>query len=210
MSMDHANCTGPRDSSDKPDQSDNSAPQSGLNLGLALAPPHWPPVPACYDWLSLDRRGDWRLQGERITHAGLIAFINQQYGSDSSGCWLMQNGPQRVFVTLAYTPWVLRLLPDRVQTHTGRQLIPTHGYLDREGNALIASENTIGLLDDRDLASFLDACRQADTQPVNDENWLKLMAGEAVEAITWRGLPITSIDQSEVAHRFNFQPHPRP
>ena len=38
----------------------------------------WPNVPACYDWLSLDRRGDWRLQGERVTHRGLIAFINRQ------------------------------------------------------------------------------------------------------------------------------------
>ena len=26
----------------------------------------WPNVPACHEWLSLDRRGDWRLQGERV------------------------------------------------------------------------------------------------------------------------------------------------
>ena len=25
----------------------------------------WPDVPACYEWLALDRRGQWRLQGER-------------------------------------------------------------------------------------------------------------------------------------------------
>ena len=68
----------------------------------------WPNVPACYDWLSLDRRGDWRLQGERVMHSGLINFINRQYGCDESGCWFLQNGPQRVFVNLAYTPWVFR------------------------------------------------------------------------------------------------------
>jgi hypothetical protein len=33
-----------------------------------------PEVPACYGWLSLDRRGRWRLRGETVTHAGLKAF----------------------------------------------------------------------------------------------------------------------------------------
>ena len=68
----------------------------------------WPNVPACYDWLSLDRRGDWRLQGERVTHHGFIALLNRQYGVDEHGCWFVQNGPQRVFVRLDYTPWVFR------------------------------------------------------------------------------------------------------
>ena len=66
----------------------------------------WPNVPACYDWLSLDRRGDWRLQGERVTHRGLIEFMNRQYGSDETGRWFVQNGPQRVYVELAATPWI--------------------------------------------------------------------------------------------------------
>ena len=26
----------------------------------------WPNVPAVYGWLTLDRRGNWLLQGERI------------------------------------------------------------------------------------------------------------------------------------------------
>ena len=38
----------------------------------------WPNVPAVYGWLGLDRRGCWRLRGERITHGGAIEFINQQ------------------------------------------------------------------------------------------------------------------------------------
>jgi hypothetical protein len=45
----------------------------------------WPDVPACYGWLSLDRRGRWRLKGEIVSHAGLIAFINSRYGPDDSG-----------------------------------------------------------------------------------------------------------------------------
>ncbi len=80
----------------------------------------WPDVPACYGWLSLDRRGDWRLQGERVTHRGLIDFINRQYAGDETGCWFLQNGPQRVFVSLAATPWIFRNDGDRLASHTGQ------------------------------------------------------------------------------------------
>ena len=55
----------------------------------------WPNVPACYEWLSLDRRGDWRLRGERVTHRGLIDFINRQYAVDETGRGVVHNGPQR-------------------------------------------------------------------------------------------------------------------
>jgi hypothetical protein len=80
----------------------------------------WPNVPACYGWLSLDRRGRWRLRGEAVTHAGLNDFLNRQYTHDEDGNYFVQNGPQRVFVELEYTPWVLRLTAaDRIETHVG-------------------------------------------------------------------------------------------
>ena len=170
----------------------------------------WPNVPACYDWLSLDRRGDWRLQGERVTHHGFIALLNRQYGVDDRACWFVQNGPQRVFVALAYTPWIFRFTAEGLQSHTGQPVSPTHCYLDNEGNALIASETGIGLLDDRDLPTFLDECRQNQNVAVNEENWPKIMAGETLANITWRGLPLEAINQNDVARRFNFQPHPQP
>ena len=180
----------------------------------------WPNVPACYNWLSLDRRGDWRLQGERVTHSGLIQFINRQYGCDESGCWFLQNGPQRVFVALAYTPWIFRFSAEGLQSHTGLACGNIKAcFLDQEGSALIVSELGIGLLDDRDLPAFLDECRQnTNAAPqgdffqgaVDEENWLKIMAGETVPHITWRGQPVQAIDQNDVAHRFNFQPDPQP
>jgi hypothetical protein len=81
----------------------------------------WPNVPAVYGWLSLDRRGDWRLQGERLTHRGAVAFINRNYASDVRGCWYVQNGPQRVYVTLEYTPWVYALTAQgELVSHNGR------------------------------------------------------------------------------------------
>lgn len=167
-------------------------------------------VPACYNWLSLDRRGDWRLQGERVTHSGLIQFINRQYGSDESGCWFLQNGSQRVFVALAYTPWIFSFSANGVQSHTGQPVSPMACYLDNEGNALIATKIGIGLLDDRDLPAFLDQCRQHKNATVNEEIWLKIMAGETLGNITWHGLPLAPIHQNDVARRFNFQPHPQP
>ena len=47
----------------------------------------WPNVPACFEWLSLDRRGQWRLKGEVIAHRGLITFLNLNYAVDDLGRW---------------------------------------------------------------------------------------------------------------------------
>ena len=171
----------------------------------------WPNVPACYDWLSLDRRGDWRLQGERVTHHGFVALLNRQYGVDDRGCWFVQNGPQRVFVALAYTPWIFRFSAEGLQTHTGLAAGKvTACFLDQEGSALIQTELGIGLLDDRDLPAFLEECRQNESVTVNEENWLKIMAGETLPNITWRSLTVQAINQNDVARRFNFLPDPQP
>jgi hypothetical protein len=171
----------------------------------------WPNVPACYDWLSLDRRGDWRLQGERVTHHGFIALLNRQYGVDEHGCWFVQNGPQRVFVRLGYTPWVFRYAAEGLLTHTGVAAgVPAACFLDEEGSALISTELGVGLLDDRDLPTFLDECRQEANIAVDEGNWLKILAGENTAKITWRSLPLQTIRQSTVAEHFNFRQQPQP
>lgn len=168
----------------------------------------WPNVPACYDWLSLDRRGDWRLQGERVTHSGLIAFINRQYGVDEAGCWFLQNGPQRVFVTLACTPWVFRREGDGFISHTGQPAGKVLAiYLDGEGNVLLTCELGIGLLDDRDLTQFLAECRDSDGQPANEEAFLALMQ-DGTPGIFHHGLPLESIEAADLPCRFGFNPHP--
>ncbi|AXS80047.1 DUF2946 family protein [Dechloromonas sp. HYN0024] len=170
----------------------------------------WPNVPACYDWLSLDRRGDWRLQGARVTHSGLIQFINRQYGCDKSGCWFLQNGPQRVFVALAYTPWIFRRDGEMFVSHTGEAAgAITAIHLDEEGSVLLETALGIGLLDDRDLPAWLDECRHDNDWPVSEENWLSLMSGCAAN-ISWHGMPIRQLQGADVARRFNFQPTPRP
>lgn len=170
----------------------------------------WPDVPACYDWLSLDRRGDWRLQGERVTHRGLIEFMNRQYGSDESGCWFVQNGPQRVFVALAYTPWVLHRDGTTFVSHTGAPAgQPSAAYLDTDGNLLLETALGIGLLDDRDLASFLAECDDGDGRAADEHAFLDLMRGKAA-AIFWHDLPVQPIATVDVPKTHKFNPRPLP
>ena len=164
----------------------------------------WPNVPACYEWLSLDRRGDWRLRGERVTHRGLIDFINRQYAVDETGRGVVHNGPQRVYVDLAGTPWIFRRDGDAFVAHTGRpagDILSVH--LDDGGSLLFETELGIGLLDDRDLAATLAECA------ATDADWEALLAGEA-RAVTWRGHAIRPILAVDLPKRFNFEPRPRP
>lgn len=170
----------------------------------------WPNVPACYDWLSLDRRGDWRLQGERVTHSGLINFINRQYGCDESGCWFLQNGPQRVFVELAYTPWVFRRDGESFVSHTGEPGGEIKAiYLDEEGSILLETSLGIGLLNDRDLTQFLAECRDGSDRPASDEAILSFMETGSGD-IRWQNLRLQSIATVDTKKRFNFNPHPQP
>src|SRR5476649_1220317 len=116
----------------------------------------WPDVPDVYGWLSLDRRGNWLLKGERIGNQALRDFISRNYTSDATGRWYFQNGPQRVFVALAYTPLVLHFENEALFDHRGRPFQPEQAFLDEEGSVLMLGKPGIGLLDDRDLAAFAE------------------------------------------------------
>jgi DUF2946 family protein len=141
----------------------------------------WPNVPAVYGWLALDRRGNWLIKGERIGNAALRDFIARNYEPDAQGRWYFQNGPQRVYISLAYTPLVVHYEGNRLVDHCGRAFSPAGAFQDEEGSVLFKGGGTIALLDDRDLARF------ADQAP-------------AVE----------SIAKAQVAARFGFTPDPKP
>jgi hypothetical protein len=117
----------------------------------------WPDVPAVCGWLSLDRRGNWRIKGERIGNQALREFIGRNYQPDAQGRWYFQNGPQRVYVKLAYTPLVLHFDGDALYDHCGCPVQAAAMYVDDEGSLLILGQRGIGLLDDRDLARYADA-----------------------------------------------------
>ena len=120
----------------------------------------WPNVPAVYGWLGLDRRGNWRIKGDRIGNAALREFIARNYAADDQGRWYFQNGPQRVYVTLAYTPFVLHYEGERLFDHCGAPAEALETWLDDEGSVLIRARQGIGLLDDRDLERYADSGEQ--------------------------------------------------
>lgn len=159
----------------------------------------WPDVPQCFGWLSLDVRGTWRIQGEVIRHLRAQAFLSRHYRADDHGRWYVQNGPQQVFVDLDYTPWIYRWQPDQTfMTHTGMAVRDLVAVLnDDDGNLLLHTSLGIGLVDDRDLASF--------------EALIECDADDVPCALLWREqvLPLTSIARGEVAGRYGFQPQPR-
>lgn len=172
----------------------------------------WPNVPACYGWLSLDRRGQWRMRGEAVTHAGLAAFLNRQYGHDEQGNYFVQNGPQRVFVELDYTPWVLHLTSgNTLQTHTGGPVEEIRAAaFDEEGNLLLEFPQGIGLLCDRDLSPLLACVRDRNGEPADDAALLGLLAQapETPSALTlhWndRKIPLRVLQRAGISRRYGF------
>jgi len=148
----------------------------------------WPNVPAVYGWLSLDRRGNWLIRSpgaagrfERIGNAALREFIGRNYEADAKGRWYFQNGPQRVYVSLAYTPLVVHYEGELLLDHCGRPFAGNTAYQDEEGSVLIAGASTIALLDDRDLARYAERAEALFLMP-----------------------------RTEVPARFGFIPDPRP
>jgi len=131
-----------------------------MDPSVLQAMARWPNVPAAYGWLALDRRGNWLLKdpaGEgfgRVGNAALRDFIARNYTADDRGCWYFQNGPQRVFVTLAYTPLVLHYEGGALVDHCGIATCARDIFVDEEGSVLMRGARGLGLLDDRDLALF--------------------------------------------------------
>jgi hypothetical protein len=133
----------------------------------------WPNVPHCYGWLALDARGNWRMRDERcqqqhlrgdvIRHPALIDFINRNYQVDADGCWYFQNGPQRVYVNLESTPYIVRTTSTtvehagtRLMFHTGEALTQiTHFYVNQAGSFMLVGDGRLAQIDDRDLAHCL-------------------------------------------------------
>ncbi len=130
----------------------------------------WPNVPHCHGWLGLDERGDWYMRddrvqamgnfkqakGSRLTHEKLIAFINRNYlcELDATGNerWFFQNGPQRVYVELAATPYIWRLASDfSIESHTGVKAKYQSCQLDVEGRVYLTTTLGFGLVHTQDV-----------------------------------------------------------
>jgi hypothetical protein len=178
----------------------------------------WPNVPAVYGWLSLSRRGEWRIKGEKIANPIVTDFINRNYMHDEQGRWFFQNGPQRVYVSLDYTPLVYRFAYEsKIESHSG--LCPHHfhaAYIDDGGSLLLNTELGVGVVDDRDLYQFLSLLTNTLNKPLTQDE-LEKLAGLAPQH--WHGLRINlqnkmlevgTLPASEAPTRFGFKPQPSP
>ena len=183
----------------------------------------WPNVPSVFGWLSLDRRGHWLIKGERIANSIVADFIGRNYEHDERGRWFFQNGPQRVFISLDYTPFVYRLLwdtsagaPARIETHTQRGVTRIDGaWIDDAGVVLLASEHGVGLIDDRDLerllACFTDARGGALSEETIGNAIEQLQSGVAADlAFGYSGdtVAVLPIAAANVPARFGYVQRP--
>jgi hypothetical protein len=183
----------------------------------------WPNVPAVFGWLGLDRRGKWLIKGERIANPAVAGFISRNYEHDAAGRWYFQNGPQRVFVALDYTPFVHRLgwdpdphAPLRIETHTGRTATRIDGaWIDDAGIVLLATEHGVGMIDDRDLERLLPCFTDERGQPLPEETIAgaieRLQAGAGASlCFRYRGntAPVSAVHAGDVPARFGFVQRP--
>lgn len=132
----------------------------------------WPNVPHCYGWLALDARGQWYMRDDRTQAAGpfpqskgsmlrhdkLIDFIHRNCAADERGQWYFQNGPQRVYLELEFTPFVWRVQPDgSVRAHSGQPAQVLESLVDEEGRFYLVTDLGLGLVHTADMALAADA-----------------------------------------------------
>ena len=179
---------------------------------------HWPNVPAVYGWLSLDRRGRWCLQGEPVVHRGAIAFMNRNYACAAGGQWYFQNGPQRVFVDLDYTPWIYSIDGSgNLIDHVGSSVDELRGaWLDEEGQLLLLGERGVGLLCDRDLEPMSENLSLADGRACDEDSIVHLIQASSIAQsrriyLAWNDerIEVRTLLRDKVAQQFAFDPVPR-
>lgn len=184
----------------------------------------WPKVPAVYGWLALDRRGQWSIKSaneggfENIDNPKLIEFISRNYTHDEQGRWHFQNGPQRVYVNLDYTPLVYRIAGATAlafETHTGAPCTALQSvYMDEAGNLLLAAAPGPGLLLDRDLPRALQALCYADGHTLDEKRLLALIEdGEDASGVYFNtgaaSLPLARLREQEAPQRLGYVREPQ-
>ena len=161
------------------------------------------------------------LPGNVIQHTALNTFIARNYACDYTGRYFFQNGPQRVFITLDATPWIVRLIPEKTDlsllTQCENLFDPQGALSDEAGNIYITGlihqtidENrsstssdgdfvqreslSIALLHDHDLGLFSDLAKLQEQACSFGGSW------------NWHGkiLPLDPIHSNELSKRFGF------
>lgn len=139
----------------------------------------WPNVPAVYGWLRLDARGQWWLREERLLQPAITDFFRRNYARDGEGRFYVQNGPQKVYVTLEAAPFIARRLSQ------GWQLVPDLdaerprlAYLDAAGSLYIEIGGEAAVVDDRDLLALAECIVTPAGGLPDDSDWQAWQRGE--------------------------------
>lgn len=183
----------------------------------------WPDVPAVFGWLELDARGEWLIKGQKISNPAVVEFIGRNYAHDEHGRWFFQNGPQRVFVRLQYTPIVYRAVnaggdPLALRTHTGKSVVRIDGaWLDEDSALLIGTGHGGGVLHDRDLQLTVEALCHRNGTPIAEEELEALMSNveqvdDAHISIRYAGelVAVRFLSSHQVPQQFGFTQLPVP
>lgn len=202
----------------------------------------WPNVPAIAGWLKLGTQGEWLLtgpveEGLSISHPRILGFIARNYACESDGRYYFQNGPQKVYVHLAYTPWVYGLYPASpasvegglmLVSHTGLIDVPQAIYSDEQGRVLVLGSLGIGLLKSSDMDLFAQHLAQANPlqgdELVHRATWVvpQLDPSQPTNTrIAWRyapgvlpgpthlELPVQTLSSTKAPALFGFEPNPK-
>ena len=202
-----------------------------MDLVTIQALQKWPQVPNCYGWLYFDRRGEWRIQneyaqqhqlpGEKITHSGFKQYIESHLARDHLGNHFFQNGPQRVYISYAYCPWVIRFYPLseghwELKTTFGEAIQPTGCFLDeldqisfeaefevlklnKDGQFINEKIKCVGLLHDHDLGIFSAFAKIFQNS-----------CGSLGEFLWKQKMPIEPINSKDLPRVFQFTKNPKP
>ncbi|MES1930536.1 hypothetical protein SADO_14839 [Salinisphaera dokdonensis CL-ES53] len=179
----------------------------------------FPNVPALFGWLGLDRRGHWLIQGERISHARIVETIARNYGVDDHGRWFFQNGPQRGYIALEYTPLIASVqADDTLMAHTGRAIESVSAlYLDEDSTAVLDTPDGAALVQGADLAWVLDRLRADDSDKEIDDqalsNALAVPSGTQTDLTLVVGndrLPVYRCDRADIPATLGFVQAPEP
>lgn len=187
-----------------------------MDESVRKAMARWPDVPALYGWLRLDATGRWYVQGELITHRGLIEYIGRNYACDQAGRWFFQNGPQRGYVHLDYTPWILHVdSSGTLRNHVGTAITPgSCAAIDDQGNLLVDSERGVGLIDPDSLPTVIEGLVDSAGNPASEDALTAIMAGDASGDIrldiAGQQLALERVPRAEVPVRFGYVSNPHP
>jgi hypothetical protein len=164
------------------------------------------------------------LPGTVIVHQALNEFISRNYACDTEGRYFFQNGPQRVFITLVATPWVVRMIPSdrdtKLLTQCQSAIEPSAALSDENGNIYIVGKisqvvyenlnqapkttfstqekESVALLHDHDLEIFSELATLKEEACSFGGSW------------NWHGqqLPLDPIHSSELASSFHYIARP--